>query len=100
MSPSSLCGEGRRQGDVESPLHHYMCPTYDMHLHPTAPGASLPQPTSAVTIHRSLSPARPDTSLPARSSFLSVISACFWSSSFCFNFSSYCSFRRRIFSST
>ena len=59
-----------------------------------------PPPTSTVTIQRSLSPARPETSLPARSSLLSVISACLCSSSFCFSFSSYCSFKTRIFSST
>lgn len=107
MSPSSLC----RRGEGQSGVHHHMCTcihtyTDNMRVYNPPPPLSASRHshvslrTSTVTIHRSLSPARPDTSLPARSSFLSVISACFCSSSFCFNFSSYCSFRIRIFSST
>ena len=56
--------------------------------------------TLTVSSHRMRSPARPDTSLKARSSIISVCSAFLRKSSFWASFSSYCCFNSAILAST
>lgn len=56
--------------------------------------------TFTVSSHRAFSPASPDTSIPARSSFISISSDLLRSSSFCASFSSYCFFSISSFSAT